>query len=69
MLMVVNLDDQPQETTLWLDMDAIGMPSDRPYEAHDELTGAVYLWEGAGAYVRLDPDVEPAHVFHLRRIS
>ena len=30
-------------------------PCDAPFEAHDELTGATYVWTGADPYVRLDP--------------
>ena len=33
---------------------------------HDELTGETYVW-GKDNYVRLDPFVEPAHVFTVRR--
>ena len=32
---------------------------------HDELTGETYVW-GKANYVRLDPFVEPAHVFTVR---
>jgi starch synthase (maltosyl-transferring) len=32
----------------------------------DEFTGATYDW-GQFNYVRLDPQVEPAHVFRVRR--
>ena len=32
---------------------------------HDELTGDTYVW-GNENYVRLDPFVEPAHVFTVR---
>jgi starch synthase (maltosyl-transferring) len=69
-LMVVNLDPYvAQETTLALDLDELGMPADRPFEAYDEITGAAYTWWGPNPYVRLDPWVEPAHVLHLRAVS
>jgi starch synthase (maltosyl-transferring) len=69
-LLVVNLDpNRAQEGTAWLDLDALGIPDDRPYLAHDELTGASYTWGGAIQYVRLDPMVQPAHIFHLRPTS
>ncbi len=35
----------------------------RPFQVHDLLTGARYLWQGARNYVRLDPQRAPAHVF------
>ena len=31
----------------------------------DEMTGAEFEW-GEHDYVRLDPHVQPAHVFHVR---
>ena len=69
-LTVVNLDPHnPQSDTLWLDLDELGMPSDAPFEAHDELTGDTYAWEGAAPYVFLHPNRQPAHVLHLRPLS
>ncbi len=65
-LVVVNLDpDAAHDDTVVLDLDALGMPSNRPFTAYDELSGATYTWEGPSAYVRLDPWVA-AHVFSLR---
>jgi len=70
MLMVVNLDfEHVQEDNLGLDLSALGMPYDRPYEAHDELSGRTWTWEGPNPYVRLDPSEYPAHVFCLRALS
>jgi starch synthase (maltosyl-transferring) len=67
-LVVVNLDPHsPQEATVWLDLEALGLPSDIPFEAHDELDGTTYVWRGPESYVRLDPAQRPAHVLHLRR--
>ena len=66
LLVVVNLDPfSPQEATTWLDLEALGIPADRPFDAHDELTGATYVWWGPCNYVRLDPAEQPAHVLHL----
>jgi starch synthase (maltosyl-transferring) len=66
MLVVVNLDPfHVQEDTMWADLGALGLPWDTPYEAHDELTGVTYVWEGPSPYVRLSPD-QPAHLLHLR---
>jgi starch synthase (maltosyl-transferring) len=68
MLCVVNLDPYSwHEDTLWLDLDALGIPSSEPYEAHDELTGQSFVWQGPSPYVRLDPNETPAHIIHLRR--
>jgi starch synthase (maltosyl-transferring) len=68
LLLVVNLDPRfPQEGTTWLDLAAIGIPGDRPFEAHDEITDTTYVWQGPNNYVRLDPGYQTAHVLHLRR--
>jgi starch synthase (maltosyl-transferring) len=68
LLVIVNLDPvNVREATTWLDLGALGMPDDRPYEAHDELTDTTYIWNGAANYVRLDPATgQAAHVLHLR---
>ncbi|MGH9222662.1 MAG: alpha-1,4-glucan--maltose-1-phosphate maltosyltransferase [Acidimicrobiales bacterium] len=66
-LVVVNLDPyNPQSDTLWLDLDELGMPPDKPFVAHDELTGATYTWQGRSPYVFLHPTRQPAHILHLR---
>ena len=68
MLMVVNLDPHAiAETTLWIDLGALGLPWDQPYEAHDELSGQTFVWSGPESYIRLDPAETPAHILHLRR--
>lgn len=68
LLVVVNLDPvNPREAVTWLDLSALGMPEDAPFEAHDELTDTTYVWNGPANYVRLDPSVQPAHVLHLRK--
>ncbi|HWF57665.1 MAG TPA: maltotransferase domain-containing protein [Candidatus Dormibacteraeota bacterium] len=67
LLLIVNLDPRSaHESTTWLDLEALGIPRDAPFTAHDELTGATYTWWGPANYVRLDPAVQPAHVLHLR---
>ncbi len=64
-LVVVNIDPfAPHEDTVVLDLEALGMPAHRPFTAYDELSGAVYTWQGPSAYVRLDP-YTAAHVFSL----
>jgi len=64
-LVVVNLDPHgAREATVRLDMPALGLPYDVPFEAHDAVTGAVFAWSTSN-YVRLDPFAEPAHILHL----
>jgi starch synthase (maltosyl-transferring) len=47
-------------------MPELGMDWNERFHVHDEITGADYLW-GHTNYVRLDPYVEPAHVFTVHR--
>jgi starch synthase (maltosyl-transferring) len=45
----------------------MGLDPHQPYQAHDLLTDARYLWHGAHNYVELNPHTVPAHIFVLRR--
>ena len=66
-LVVVNLDPHgTREATVHLDLPALGRGWDDTFPVHDEVTGADYTW-GAHNYVRLDPFIEPAHVFVVGR--
>ena len=37
-----------------------------PFQVHDLLTDARYLWSGPRNFVLLDPMRVPAHIFRLR---
>jgi starch synthase (maltosyl-transferring) len=50
-----------------LDLPALGIEADRPYQMHDLLSGARYQWNGPRNFVQLDPQRSPAHVFRVRR--
>jgi starch synthase (maltosyl-transferring) len=68
-LVVVNLDSERwNEDTLWIDLGALGLPWDQPFEAVDELNDRTFTWQGSNPYVRLDPEDAVAHVLHLRHI-
>jgi starch synthase (maltosyl-transferring) len=68
-LVIVNLDPHhPQAATTWLDLWQLGLEHAGPVEAYDLLTETSYIWHGPENYVRLDPDVEPAHIFALRAL-
>ena len=69
LLCVVNLDPlHAHETTIRLDLGALGLPAQGGYEVLDELTGESYTWGGDAAYVRLDPDAgQVAHLFRVTR--
>src|SRR3989440_954624 len=51
-----------------LDMPALGFDWHERFTVRDELTGAAYDW-GQYNTVRLDPHLEPAHVFTVHRHS
>jgi starch synthase (maltosyl-transferring) len=67
-LVVVNLDPHHTQSG-WLDLplDRLAVEADRPYQMHELLTGARYLWHGSRNFVQIDPHHVPAHVFRLRR--
>ena len=46
--------------------DLAWMPS-TPYQVHDLLSDARFLWHGRRNYVELNPEIVPAHVFQVRR--
>jgi starch synthase (maltosyl-transferring) len=67
-LVIVNLDPYHPHSG-WVDLDTamLGIRPGQPYQAHDLLSGARYLWEGQRNYVALDPAHSPAHIFRIRR--
>jgi starch synthase (maltosyl-transferring) len=67
-LVIVNLDaHHTQSGFVEVPLDAWGLEGGQPYQVHDLLSGARYLWHGARNYVELDPRQSAAHVFRLRR--
>lgn len=67
-LVVVNLDPHyKQSGFITLPLDELGLDPRQPYQAHDLLTDARYLWQGDRNYVELDPYTIPAHIFVIRR--
>lgn len=65
-IMVVNLDPHAaRETTVHLDLAALGLDEHATFVVHDELTGTDWTWSQHN-YVRLDPYFEPAHVLTVR---
>lgn len=67
-LVVVNLDPHnTQSGWLTLDLPALGIGADRPYQVHDLLSNLRYPWRGPRNFVMLDPRRVPAHVFRIRR--
>ncbi len=67
-LAVVNLDPHHTHSGwLDLDLDELDVEPERPFQVHDLLGDARFLWHGARNYVELDPGVMPAHLFRIRR--
>jgi starch synthase (maltosyl-transferring) len=67
-LVVVNLN--PHHThTGWIELtlEHLGVDAERPFQVHDLLSNARYLWHGPRNRVELNPHVVPAHVFRVRR--
>ena len=67
-LVIVNLDpNHIQSGFVDLPLDLLKIEENIPYQAHDLLTGARYIWTGRRNYVELNPSRLPAHIFRLRR--
>jgi len=67
-LVVVNLDPHHVHAG-WVELplSALELDPRQPYQMHDLLSGARYLWTGSRNYVEVDPRIAPAHIFRLRR--
>lgn len=65
-VVVVNLDPHAvRETTVHLDLPALGLAWGDSFVVRDEMTGEEWTWS-QHAYVRLDPGHQPAHVLSVR---
>jgi starch synthase (maltosyl-transferring) len=63
---VVNLDPfWPQSAWLDVPLDEWGIGGNQPYVVHDLLSDDRYTWRGRSNWVRLDPHVQPAHIFRI----
>ncbi len=68
MLTVVNLDpNHTQSGWVFLPVEDYDMDEHAPYQVHDLLGGAHYIWNGSFNYVELNPGVMPAHIFKIRK--
>jgi len=66
LLIVVNLDPHHRQSG-WVEVDPaqLDLDPDHPYQVHDLLTDARYVWHGPRNYVELDPGM--GHIFVVRR--
>jgi len=69
-VVVVNLDPfHKQNSVVDLPIDQFGLAESERYQVHDLLSDARYTWHGRRNYVELDPEIQPAHLFRIRRPS
>jgi starch synthase (maltosyl-transferring) len=67
-LVVANLDPHHTQTGwVTLSLPGLALDDDKPFQVHDLLSEARYLWHGPRNFVMLDPLIAPVHVFRLRR--
>jgi len=65
-LVVVNLDHRwTQSGWVELPLEVLGLDAHQPYQVHDLLSDARYLWQGPRNYVELNPHTCPAHIFQV----
>jgi starch synthase (maltosyl-transferring) len=67
-VVIVNLDPHHvQAGFVNLALEKIEVDYDHPYQAHDLITGARYVWTGSRNFVELNPAVMPGHILRIRR--
>jgi starch synthase (maltosyl-transferring) len=67
-LVVVNLDPhRKQNSFVDVPIDKFGQMESDEYHVYDLLSDARYTWRGRQNYVELDPRIQPAHIFLVRR--
>jgi starch synthase (maltosyl-transferring) len=66
-LVVANCDPHhTQRGMVNLPIEELGLDSDRPYQAHELLSGARYQWNGPRNYIEINPFSMPAQIFRFR---
>jgi starch synthase (maltosyl-transferring) len=67
-LVIVNLDPhRKQNSFVYVPIESFGQMESDVYQVQDLLSGATYTWHGRRNYVDLDPEIQPAHIFLVRR--
>ena len=67
-LVVVNLDPfRKQNSFVDVPIEQFGQMESDEYRVQDLLSDATYTWRGRRNYVELDPNLQPAHIFLVRR--
>ena len=67
-LVAVNLDPhRKQNSFVDVPIEQFGQMESDEYRVQDLLSGTTYTWRGRRNYVELDPNIQPAHIFLVRR--
>ncbi|MEY2488865.1 MAG: hypothetical protein QOC70_807 [Verrucomicrobiota bacterium] len=67
-LVVVNLDPRrSQNSYVHVPLEDFGPMDGDAYQVHDLLSDARHIWRGSTNYIELNPEVQPAHIFRVRR--
>ncbi|PYL64815.1 MAG: alpha-1,4-glucan--maltose-1-phosphate maltosyltransferase [Verrucomicrobia bacterium] len=67
-LVVVNLDPhRKQHSYVDVPIDQFGSMGGDVYQVHDLFSDVRYIWRGRRNYIELDPEIQPAHIFRVRR--
>ena len=67
-IVAVNLDPyHKQSGHIELSLEELGLDPAYPFQVHELLSNARYLWTGARNFVELDPASVPAQIFRVRR--
>jgi starch synthase (maltosyl-transferring) len=67
-LVVVNLDPfRKQNSFVHVPIEEFALTESDEYQVQDLLTDARYIWRGRQNYVELDPNIQPAQIFLVRR--
>ena len=61
---IVNVDPQNAQSG-WVTLDLPDLS--RAFQVHDLLSNARHTWHAGRNFVKLDPNVVPAHIFRIRR--
>ena len=65
---IVNLDPhRKQSAYVDVPIDQFGQMEGDIYQMHDLVSDRRYIWRGRRNYVELDPEIQPAHIFRVRR--
>jgi starch synthase (maltosyl-transferring) len=64
-LVIANLADDVRSGITHLDLTALGVDGDRPFEVHDLMTDRRFTWSGSENYVELHPDEQPGHILRV----